>query len=332
VKHVGFAVTAALSGLETTHHFTMKLEEGRCSAQPPYLWAVLAAVLLLLCLLCFFCRRKQNGTLYVPLKKQVTKDQARINQITANEHPTPAPRPAHITAAKPAPVPPTPAASVSLASFAKEATQTWTLKGAQHPKGQSSEFVDPDALAGQVGCTSTWKLTPGVPLTFHTPAGEVKTVFALKKPLQLAYDQHAQPIKITRKEEGHGTDLGIDLGWTLSGIGYQDITTVPFAEADRLLHEKIGQLPGAIPLTFKRNNGKVQTTYAYQRPMGLTFNRCLPIKITAEEEGHHAQHIGIKVGWELLAINYINIQSMTDFDQVSAILVREISELPTEAL
>jgi len=306
----------------------MNLDERHCSAPPPYLLMALAAVaaLALLCLLCFFCRRKtddktENKDQYVPLKTQVAPagSAARITHITANEHPTPAKRPAAA-----------PASVRAVAAAADEATQTWTLKGMEHPKGQSKKFVDEDALAGQIGCTSTWRLTPGVPLTFHTPNGEVETVFALKKPLMLGYLSNVLPIKINEKLEGHGTELGIDLGWTLTGIGYKDITEMPFAEADKLLHEKVGELPGAIPLTFKRNNGQVQTTYAYQKPLGLTFLSQLPIKITAEEEGHHAQHIGIKIGWELQAVNYIKIKDMTDFEEVAAILRREVAALPSE--
>jgi len=171
-------------------------------------------------------------------------------------------------------------------------------------------------------------VAPGLPLTFHTQTGEVVSVFALKKPLELSNNK-GQPMKIGTLPDGHAKDLGIEAGWTLSGIGYMDITQMPYAEADKLLQERVDKLPFAIPLTFKMNNGKSKTTYAYQQPLGLTFDHQLPIKITKEEEGH-AKHLGIEIGWELLAVNYINLQSMTIFEEVSAIAHREVSKIPSK--
>jgi len=272
----------------------MNLVEHHCkaqAAQPPFLLMALAAVvaLLLLCVLCLLCRRK--GT-----------DETKVAPKNGD----------------------TPYSAVA----PDDGTPTWTLKGMEHPKGQSSKFTDPNALAGQLGCTSTWRMTPGLPLTFVTPSGETFTVFALKKPLQLSYGAR-QPIKVSKQRDGHGRELGIEVGWALQGIGYKDVTQMPYEVADKLLHDRVGELPGAIPLTFKRNNGEVKTTYAYQRPLGLAFNQKLPIKITEEKAGH-GQDIGIKIGWELLAVNYIDVQGMKDFDEVSAILKEQVDALPSQ--
>jgi hypothetical protein len=163
VKDLAFIVTATLSGMETTHHLRMKLDESHCTlqpAQPPYFWmAVAAAALLLCCFVGLLALRKEPkdqtpvepGPEYVPLKKQATEveEVARIKNITANCHDNPPPRPAP----PPAPV--------------HENGDTWMLKGKEHPKGQSQEFADKDAPPGQVGCASTWDHKPGCALTFH---------------------------------------------------------------------------------------------------------------------------------------------------------------------
>lgn len=212
---------------------------------------------------------------------------------------------------------------------------TWTLKGRQVRKVQTEKFAKPDAEDGQLGSTSTWLGRMGVPLTFHDKDGNDMTVFALKKPLMLAYEEPTSrtsktPIKITRDMDGHGKELGIEVGWTLAGIGYKDITDMPFDDADKLLHEKVNSLPGAIPMKWVRNNSEIKIVYAYHHPLGLSFESKLPIIITSEKAGH-GQDIGIKVGWKLLEINYHDVSNKTDFAEVMQMLKDEIQVLPPVA-
>jgi len=351
IKHLTFVVTATLSGLQTTHNFKMNLDERHCSAQPPYLWMALAAaaVLVLLCLLCFCCRRgetdetKADGARsYIPVAKEPAAAPNKVAVQGSQEARKPPARteegkpPAAATSASPSPAA-VPTKAVPAAD-ADELTGTWTLvvhaKGrpvpTEIPKGQSKKFIEEDAVDGQVGATTTFLGKMGLPLTFSSPDGELHTVFALKQPLGLSYGRQDPVIKISANKEGHGKELGIEVGWTLVGIRYQDITGMAYADADSLLKKKVHDLPLAVPLKFKRNNGEVRQTYAYQKPLGLSFNQTLPIKISAEKPGSHGNDIGIKVGWELLEVNYKDVTKMTSYDEVVALLKGEVDQLPTK--
>jgi len=241
--------------------------------------------------------------------------------------PEPVPTRAQPPAAKAQPAP---------AAAASDGTDTWPLEIRQGrklktlvPKGQSEKFAVPDAADGQVGATSTFFGSMGLPLTFEAPNGDLHTVFALRKPLGLEFESR-MPIKISEEKKGHGKELGVEIGWTLVGVKYQDITEMPFLEAETLLKDKASVLPEAMPLKFRTNNGELKQTCAYKKPLGITFPSKLPIKITEEKPGCHATAIGIKVGWELLEINYIDITKMNTFPEVMTILKREVTSLPSQ--
>jgi len=202
----------------------------------------------------------------------------------------------------------------------------WVLRSSVIKKGQSNKFAK-QVDDGQAGSKKTFFGTEGLPLTFETPAGETLTVIALNKPIRLLYDRQA-PIKISSEQNGHGKELGIEVGWKLVGIDYSDITQKNFDEADKILQVKVDKLPFHIPMKWTRNNSETKTVYAYYRPLGLTYQTSqLPIKITDDGSGH-GDEIGIKKGWELQAVNYRDVTQMTDLKAVSKILQEEVSKLP----
>lgn len=166
----------------------------------------------------------------------------------------------------------------------------------------------------------------GLPLTWVTPTSEV-TVFAIRKPLGLVFERH-NPIKITSEKDSHGKDLGIKVGWILKAVNYVDISGMDFKDADKILHTEVGKLPGAIPLKFKTPAGAEETVWAMKKPLGLTFEKeVAPIKITQERDGH-GKDIGVKVGWVLTAVNYIDVSKLTSFKEVETVLKAEIGKLP----
>merc|ERR1712185_880272 len=147
----------------------------------------------------------------------------------------------------------------------------------------------------------------GLPLTFQTGEKET-TVYALRKPLGLVFEKR-QPIKINENKEGHGKDLGIRKGWILTHVNNVNVLSMPFQEADDLLHAAINKLPGdhIIPMRWDTGDGQEITVFARRKPLGLVFERgVLPIKITMESRGH-GKDLGIRVGWILKSINNIDV-------------------------
>lgn len=218
---------------------------------------------------------------------------------------------------------------------------TFPVMGRMVSRAISRQLSRPDALNGQIGGTRTWLGEKGLPLTFTDADGETQTVYALKKPGHFGYDvgQDYKHITITDNRDGHGKELGMEVGWTLVAIGFSDITHLPWIEAHNLLEEKMRLLPSAVPLTWKPNAVDIadfhapsqHTIYAYHNRLALMYAESLPIKILREKDGH-GKFLGIKVGWELLAINYIDVSgkksSKENFNELVNVLHRELDPLP----
>jgi len=159
----------------------------------------------------------------------------------------------------------------------------------------------------------------------------------MKKPLGLLFNQKEMPIKITQEREGHGQDIGIKQGWVLTQIGrinedessLVDVSNMAWNECDTLLKSQVGKLPGTviIPLKFDIGGGTEHICHASSKPLGLVFEKKLPIVIKEEKEGSHGVEIGVKTGWTLLAINNIDISAMDNFAEVDTIMHREIGKL-----
>jgi len=160
------------------------------------------------------------------------------------------------------------------------------------------------------------------------------------------------PIKITSENEGHGKDLGIQVGWVLVGINHVDISAWSFHTLDHVLHNEFAKLPGRdagpdrqvshwrdaqpppapaqkVTLEWTTPTG-VQSVEATKKPLGLNFNRDeMPIKVTGEQESHsgHGNDIGIRVGWVLKAVNGIDVTGLS-FHELDHLLHHEIGKLP----
>jgi len=83
-----------------------------------------------------------------------------------------------------------------------------------------------------------------IPLVWDTGRGD-KTVWASKRPLGLHFNKGTLPIKITKEMEGHGKDIGIEVGWSLKSINGIDLTRYPssqFQEVDDIFKGEVAKL------------------------------------------------------------------------------------------
>jgi hypothetical protein len=192
-------------------------------------------------------------------------------------------------------------------------------KPAPVPKPEPAPVPLPPPPAPPVG--------PSLKLDFDTPTG-MQTVWAKRKPLGLVFEK-VNPIKVSQeKPQSHAVELGIQLGWILKKVADIDISVMEFPQADKTLQENVAKLPGAIPLKWKDDKGKVQTVWAYKNPLGLTFDKmALPIQITKDTEGH-GKDIGVKVGWVLTSVNFRDVSAMNSYAEVEGVLRDEVEKLP----
>jgi len=116
----------------------------------------------------------------------------------------------------------------------------WKLVGIRYLDITNMPFKEAEMkLIGHVN-----DLPLGVPMKWMRNAGvESDVVYAFEKPLGLTF-MTKTPIKITEEKQGHGTDIGIKIGWELQEINYKDVRKMTtFDDVSTILREEIGRLP-----------------------------------------------------------------------------------------
>merc|ERR1740138_105756 len=193
-------------------------------------------------------------------------------------------------------------------------------------------------------CHEPSKSPKAVPLVWDTPNGE-RITYARKRPLGVQFSAEF-PLKVKREPQGHGKDLGIEVGWILKSVNGIDVTKArDIGEVNDILYREVGEK--TIPLDKWRQSGLdaeeenasaslgvsltwdtpdgERTVYATRRPLGVQFQAAFPLKVKREPEGH-SKDIGVKKGWILKLVNGIDVTAMHDIAKVNEILYREIGE------
>jgi hypothetical protein len=205
---------------------------------------------------------------------------------------------------------------------------------------KSGGIIDPFAVI-EKGASS---VEPGrepakvVALTFDTPDGE-RTVHARKKPLGIQF-RAVFPLTVKCEPEGHGKELGVEVGWVLKAINSIDVSSMTdMNQVNEILYREVGEKtvpitqwsrpePASerdhkvVALTWDTPDG-VRIVYARKKPLGVDFRAVFPLKVKREPEGH-GKELGIEVGWILKAINGLDVSVMTDMSQLNEILYKEV--------
>jgi hypothetical protein len=165
-----------------------------------------------------------------------------------------------------------------------------------------------------------------LPLVFQTRTG-LQTVYATHKPLGLVYQKSRLPIKITNVTESHGKDIGVQVGWVLKSINNRELSGFGnFEDIYHIMHEEMCKLPGGVAMTWDIGDRRERTVWAMKKPLGIVFDKSLPITITTETPGH-GYDIGIRKGWILKRVNYIDLTRKSTFEEADAVLLEEIDKM-----
>merc|ERR1712232_1169212 len=118
-------------------------------------------------------------------------------------------------------------------------------------------------------------LPNGVPLVWDTAHGQ-RTVYATKKPLGVQFRAEF-PLKVKREPEGHGKDIGIQMGWILRSVNSIDVTAMTdIGRVNEILYREVGEKtvplesfkePAPVALVWDTPHGE-RTVYATKKPLG----------------------------------------------------------------
>lgn len=74
-----------------------------------------------------------------------------------------------------------------------------------------------------------------------------------------------------------------------------------------------------------------ESVWVQHKPLGLTFNKGLPIIITGFKPDSYGEHLGVKLGWVLKSMNGQDIPSQSSFEEATKLMARQMDALPTYA-
>ena len=80
----------------------------------------------------------------------------------------------------------------------------------------------------------------------------------------------------------------------------------PSGDADEWLVEAVTEATAKkleLEITFQLPNSVVQRRIFSKKPLGLDFNRHMPVTIKHVRPGSHAEELGVQEGWKVQAIN-----------------------------
>lgn len=82
-------------------------------------------------------------------------------------------------------------------------------------------------------------------------------------------------------------------------------------------------------VVFDSESGEEHSVWVQHKPLGLTFNKGLPIIITGFKPDSYGEHLGIKLGWVLKSMNGQDISSQNSFEEGTELMARQMDVLPT---
>lgn len=84
--------------------------------------------------------------------------------------------------------------------------------------------------------------------------------------------------------------------------------------------------PTGVKLVFD-DSGREQVVYTEYQPLGLLFDKELPIIISEYKATSYGKTIGIKLGWTLLSVNDESFSELADFQEAMDIMQKHIGVL-----
>lgn len=168
-------------------------------------------------------------------------------------------------------------------------------------------------------------LPPGVSISF-----DGKPFYFQYKPLGIWFWQKA-PIKIESFPfNSYGKTLGLEKGMRLTQIGNEDVhENHKYSDVHEKLLDAVRHLPfWPLRVDFKTQEGEIKNFYFLERPLGLLFDKKLPIKVAQFKGNGIAQQQGVQIGWEIVRIADESEVNTSSFDKVNKSLLEGLKHLP----
>jgi len=172
-----------------------------------------------------------------------------------------------------------------------------------------AEKETPQAEKEEAKPAETAPAGPGTTLVFDAGGTQI-SVLITSVPLGIVFKTEA-PLMVKRVEPGSSAEkAGVKPDWIFKSIGGKSLDGLSYADAVELLKAELAPLPTvereqtgqwSLEIEFLTGSGSKKIFFPYQ-PLGLTFERKVPIVVQTVAPGSLAETLGVQTGWTVKAI------------------------------
>lgn len=173
---------------------------------------------------------------------------------------------------------------------------------------------------------------PSLSIDFDTGSG-VQTLEIKEQPLGMIF-KNAKPLSVASVELGGAADkAGIKPDWIFKRVAgepvneYADLLSRLRAGVEPLAKAAPDPAGSCVVVFVTENAGYTKKVCFTRRPIGLSYDKKLPLVVKKLEAGGHAAQLGVQIGWTFNSINGKPLKALTQQEQFD-LLASATSTLP----
>mmetsp|Transcript_101172 Transcript_101172/g.184672 ORF Transcript_101172/g.184672 Transcript_101172/m.184672 type:complete len:158 (-) Transcript_101172:226-699(-) len=85
--------------------------------------------------------------------------------------------------------------------------------------------------------------------------------------------------------------------------------------------------PKGLEFGFLSDSGTKTITFT-QKPVGMTFEKKVPIVVCSFKPGSKAKELGVQIGWEMKSIGGVDLTKCEKYEDAIAIILKQCETLP----
>mmetsp|Transcript_38917 Transcript_38917/g.67540 ORF Transcript_38917/g.67540 Transcript_38917/m.67540 type:complete len:151 (-) Transcript_38917:144-596(-) len=88
--------------------------------------------------------------------------------------------------------------------------------------------------------------------------------------------------------------------------------------------------PAGLVFGFLSDQGTKYITFT-EKPVGMKFDKRMPIVINGFKEKSKAKELGVQLGWEMKSIGGASLEGIDKYDDAMAVILKNLETLPEES-
>jgi len=142
-------------------------------------------------------------------------------------------------------------------------------------------------------------------VVFAVPGQSEKEITFTRRPLGLQFSKKDSLVVQGLLPGSHGEDMGVKAGWAVSKINGEDMSGKKGQDLGVLL----SRFQPVMQIEFVLPGQETRMVTFSKTPLGLDFDKKVPVTMKRVHSGGHGAELGVQAGWLIGAINGQDVKS-----------------------